>query len=119
MGKAGKANTAPAGLRGPALLRDAARAGAPAAHLRRCRSYYIDYCLAQTVALQFFTAFLHDKKDAWRRYLALVGEAGGKTYPGLVAAAGLDSPFAPGTLAKLGKEVGAWIAAQDAALNAR
>ena len=81
--------------------------------------YYIDDCLAQTVALQFFTAFLHDKKDAWRRYLALVGEAGGKTYPGLVAAAGLDSPFAPGTLAKLGKEVGAWIAAQDAALNAR
>ncbi len=28
------------------------------------------------------------------------------SYPGLVAAAGLDSPFAPGTLAKLGKEVG-------------
>ena len=88
-------------------------------HIYEVPFYYIDYCLAQTVALQFFTAFLHDKKDAWRRYLALVGEAGGKTYPGLVAAAGLDSPFAPGTLAKLGKEVGAWIAAQDAALNAR
>jgi len=87
-------------------------------HIYEVPFYYIDYCLAQTVALQFFTAFLHDKKDAWRRYLALVGEAGGKTYPGLVAAAGLDSPFAPGTLAKLGKEVGAWIAAQDAALNA-
>ena len=39
-----------------------------------------------------------------------------RTYPGLVAAAGLDSPFAPGTLAKLGKEVGAWIAAQDLSL---
>ena len=88
-------------------------------HIYEVPFYYIDYCLAQTVALQFFTAFLHDKKDAWRRYLALVGEAGGKTYPGLVAAAGLGSPFAPGTLAKLGKEVGAWIAAQDAALNAR
>lgn len=88
-------------------------------HIYEVPFYYIDYCLAQTVALQFFTAFLHDKKDAWRRYLALVGEAGGKTYPGLVAAAGLDSPFAPGTLAKLGKEVGAWIAAQDATLNAR
>ena len=41
-------------------------------HIYECPFYYIDYCLAQTVALQFFAAFLHDPKDAWQRYLALV-----------------------------------------------
>lgn len=54
---------------------DAARAGSASCTSTRCRSTISTYCLAQTVALQFFTAFLHDKKDAWRRYLALVGEA--------------------------------------------
>ncbi len=31
-------------------------------HIYEVPFYYIDYCLAQTVALQFFTAFLHDKR---------------------------------------------------------
>ena len=61
-------------------------------HIYEYAFYYIDYCLAQTVALQFFTAWLADKADAWRRYLALVGRAGTETYPGLVAAAGFASP---------------------------
>ena len=45
-------------------------------HIYEVPFYYLDYCLAQTVALQFFTAFLKDKEDAWNRYLALVEKAG-------------------------------------------
>ncbi len=82
-------------------------------HIYEMPFYYIDYCLAQTVALQFFTASLHDWKDAWKRYLALVGAAGSKTYPGLVDAAGFESPFKAGTMAKLSAEVGEWIRKQD------
>lgn len=85
-------------------------------HIYECPFYYIDYCLAQTVALQFFTASLRDWPDAWRRYLALVNEAGRKTYPGLIAAAGFESPFAPGTMKRLAEAVGDWIEAQNAAL---
>ena len=85
-------------------------------HIYQTAFYYIDYCLAQTVALQFFTAWLHDKQDAWNRYLALVNAAGTKTYPGLVAAAGFASPFAPGTMKTVARAVGAWCEEQNRAL---
>ena len=42
--------------------------------------YYIDYCLAQTVALQFWALYLKDPQDAWKRYLALVNQAGTGTF---------------------------------------
>lgn len=86
-------------------------------HIYEMPFYYIDYCLAQTVALQFFTAWLADKQDAWRRYLALVNKAGTVAYPGLVAAAGFASPFADGTMKRIADTVGAWIEAQDTALQ--
>ncbi|MEG1073837.1 MAG: M3 family oligoendopeptidase [Ruthenibacterium sp.] len=77
-------------------------------HIYEYPFYYIDYCLAQTVALQFFTAWLKDKKDAWTRYLALVNQAGTATYSGLVAAAKLESPFADGTLKTISTAVDDW-----------
>ena len=86
-------------------------------HIYEVPFYYLDYCLAQTVALQFFTAFLKDKEDAWNRYLALVEKAGTESYPGLVAAAGFESPFREGTLRRLGGEVADWIEQQDRALQ--
>lgn len=86
-------------------------------HIYQYPFYYLDYCLAQTVALQFFAAHLRDHADAWKRYLALVRAAGTRTYPGLVKAAGFSSPFADGTMAKVAAEVGSWITAQDAALQ--
>lgn len=87
-------------------------------HIYEMPFYYIDYCLAQTVALQFFTAWLADKQDAWQRYLALVNKAGTVPYPGLVAAAGFASPFADGTMRRVAETVGAWIEQQDKALKA-
>ena len=86
-------------------------------HIYEYAFYYIDYCLAQTVALQFFTAWLADKADAWKRYLALVNRAGTETYPGLVAAAGFASPFAAGTMKAVAETVGEWVARQDTALR--
>ena len=85
-------------------------------HIYECPFYYIDYCLAQTVALQFFTAWLKDKKDAWTRYLALVNKAGTASYTGLVAAAGFANPFAKGTLQIIGKAVDDWCQAANANL---
>ena len=82
-------------------------------HIYQYPFYYIDYCLAQTVALQFFVAFLKDPKDAWQRYLALVDKAGTQTYADLVRSAGLVVPFTDGSLAPVAKAVSDWIDANQ------
>ncbi len=74
--------------------------------------YYIDYVLAQIVALQFLLAHNEDKKDAWERYLALVQKAGTSTYTGLVQAAGLQTPFEEGCVKHVGEESYKWLRAQ-------
>lgn len=82
-------------------------------HIYQYPFYYIDYCLAQVVALQFFTAHLKDAKDAWQRYLALTKLAGTQDYPHLVAAAGLLTPFAPGNVQRACTPVADWIKAHQ------
>lgn len=82
-------------------------------HIYEYPFYYIDYCLAQMAALQFFAAHLQDPKDAWRRYLALVKKAGTEPYAGLVRAAGFAVPFEQGAIAPVAKQVADWVAQQN------
>ena len=62
-------------------------------HIYENPFYYIDYCLAQTVALEFWVLMQHDGEKAWEQYMKLVKKAGTQTYTGLVETAGLKSPF--------------------------
>ena len=62
-------------------------------HIYESPFYYIDYCLAQTVSLQFWAEIQKDSKAAWEKYMAYTRPAGTKTFKELVAGAGLDSPF--------------------------
>lgn len=78
-------------------------------HIYELPFYYIDYCLAQTVALQFFAAFLKDKENAWQRYLALTNLAGTRTYTELVTSAGFRTPFEPGAVKEVAVTVADWI----------
>ena len=78
-------------------------------HIYEMPFYYIDYCLAQTVALQFFAAWLKNPEDAWKRYLSLVSEGGTKPYTGLVKSANFAVPFEDGSLAPVAKDVFQWI----------
>ena len=71
--------------------------------------YYIDYCMAQTVAFQFWTASLADRQDAWARYLRFVDGAGAKTFAELVQGAGLRLPYEPGCLHAVASSVAAWL----------
>lgn len=71
--------------------------------------YYIDYCMAQTVAFQFWIAFLRDKDDAWRRYLAFVDKGGTETFEELVKSAGLTVPYEPGCIKAIGDAISKWI----------
>ena len=55
--------------------------------------YYIDYCLAQTVSLEFFALMQKDRAEAFRRYNLLVSFGGSKGFTDLVKDAGMDDPF--------------------------
>ncbi len=74
--------------------------------------YYIDYVLAQSVALSFFLAHNANPADAWRRYLALTEKAGCATYGDLVHAAGFETPFTPGAMRQTGDAIFRWIIAR-------
>lgn len=87
-------------------------------HIYENPFYYIDYCLAQTIALQFFAAHMDNAADTWQRYLRLVSAAGTKTYPGLVASAGFENPFSNGVLRRVCSRISDWIIAENAALKA-
>ncbi len=71
--------------------------------------YYIDYCMAQTVAFQFWMAAMADRDDAWRRYLTFVDAGGTKTFEQLVASAGLRLPYENGCIGEIGSAVSGWL----------
>lgn len=60
--------------------------------------YYIDYCLAQVCAFQFWRRSLEDGEKAFRDYLDLCLAGGSKAFLELVDLAGLKSPFEDGTV---------------------
>ena len=74
-------------------------------HIYESPFYYIDYCLAQTAAFQFLLASLQDYDDAFARYLRLSRQGGEKVWTDLLREAGFPSPFEPGALADLAKNV--------------
>ena len=71
------------------------------AHIYEIPFYYIDYCLAQTCALQYRVWMEKDRAEAWKSYIELLKKAGTKTLTDVVAEAGLKSPFDPDCLETL------------------
>jgi len=82
-------------------------------HIYERPFYYIDYCLAQTVALQFWALMQKDMNDAWSRYMNLVKLGGTRTFTELVAAAGLDTPFGDDALDTISKAAEKWLHCAD------
>ena len=71
--------------------------------------YYIDYCMAQTMAFQFWMLHLKDPKEAWTRYLAFVDKGGTQTFEDLAHGAGLKVPYDAGAICEIGAAVGKWL----------
>ncbi len=67
-------------------------------HIYESPFYYIDYCLAQTVAIGFLVASCENYDSALERYLAFAKCGGTKAFGALVKDAGLASPFEDGAL---------------------
>ncbi len=79
-------------------------------HIYQNPFYYIDYCLAQTVALEFWAADQEDHGAAWERYLAFVSLAGREDFRALVKAAGMASPFGGEALNTVAAAAQSWLA---------
>ena len=75
-------------------------------HIFQCPFYYIDYCLAQTVALGFLLRSREDAEKALAEYKRFARTGGSLPFGALVGRAGLPDPFQAGTLRGLSKQ--AW-----------
>ena len=62
-------------------------------HIYQSPFYYIDYCLAQTVSLQFWAMLQKDRAEAWSHYMAYTLQGGSRVFTELLKNAGLTSPF--------------------------
>lgn len=60
--------------------------------------YYIDYCLAQTCALQYKVRMDEDFAGAWESYLKLCMLSASDFYTNMLKDVGLDSPFEEGAI---------------------
>jgi M3 family oligoendopeptidase len=74
-------------------------------HIYRMPFYYIDYCLAQAVALQFWARIREDASAAWQTYLDYTKLGGSMVFTDLLKTAGLDSPFDGSCLCSIAKKV--------------
>jgi len=82
-------------------------------HIYNSPFYYIDYCLAQTVALQLWAMSQEDFSDAWAHYLAYTRQGGCRTFVELLKNAGLSSPFEESTLARVCRAADHWLNSCD------
>ena len=82
-------------------------------HIYSCPFYYIDYCLAQTVALEFWAMIQKDYDDAWKHYMAYTRQGGSDVFTALLEKAGLASPFDEETIRGICKTADGFLAGFD------
>ncbi len=78
-------------------------------HIYGAPFYYIDYCLAQTVALELWALLQKDKEAAWEKYMAYTKQGGSRTFTELLENAGLDTPFDEKCLREVCETASAWL----------
>ena len=82
-------------------------------HIYECPFYYIDYCLAQTVSLEFWAMLQSDPQDAWRHYMAYTRQGGSRTFVELLRHADLKTPFDEECLKTVCEAAAKWLDAFD------
>ncbi len=78
-------------------------------HIYTSPFYYIDYCLAQVMSLQFFRLSLENREGAWKKYMELVRLGGTKTFVELVHAVDLLSPLDDGCVKQVCEATAQWL----------
>ena len=75
--------------------------------------YYIDYCLAQTVSLEFWAMIGKDVRAAWKKYMDYTLLGGSDVFTALLEKAGLESPFEGNCLRDVCAAAAEWLDAFD------
>ena len=78
-------------------------------HIYSSPFYYIDYCLAQTVALDFWARIQEDPKAAFETYLKYTKLGGTMVFTDLLKEAGLGNPFDAETLRRICAAAEIWL----------
>lgn len=86
-------------------------------HIYETPFYYIDYCLAQVVALEFLVLSQENYAEALDRYLEHCKRGGLYPFGKLVKLAGLRSPFEKGALSEVASSVETILASLRSAMN--
>lgn len=82
-------------------------------HIYSSPFYYIDYCLAQTVSLQFWAMLQEDRSNAWEHYMAYTKQGGSRVFTELLENAKLDSPFGEDCLRGVCEAAANWLKSFD------
>jgi len=78
-------------------------------HIYQMPFYYIDYCLAGIMALNFWALNQKDHMSTWEKYVRLVKFAGTKNFVELVSDSGLPTPFEPQNLKMVADMAAEWL----------
>ena len=78
-------------------------------HIYSFPFYYIDYCLAQTVSLEFWKMIQKDLPKAWETYMAYTRMGGSEVFTDLLRKASLKSPFDPDCLKNVCAAAEGWL----------
>ncbi len=79
-------------------------------HIYMYPFYYIDYCMAQTMALQFYAKFLENKEEAYKMYVDFVDLGGTKTFVDIIKTTGFLSPLEDGSIKSIMDRLKVWLA---------
>ena len=82
-------------------------------HIYSSPFYYIDYCLAQTVSLQFWALLQEDKENAWKHYMDYTRQGGSHVFTELLKNAGMESPFEESCLKGVCETARKWLEGFD------
>lgn len=74
-------------------------------HVYNWPFYYIDYCLAQTCALQFKALMDENYNEAWQKYYAFCLQSAKDYFPNMLHNVGLRSPFEDGFMEELVEKI--------------
>lgn len=75
--------------------------------------YFIDYCLSELLALQFFALQRQDPKEAVEKYIAFVKQGGTKDFVNLAMDVGMKNPLSEEGLRSITEQVSAWLDSVD------
>ena len=78
-------------------------------HIYNSPFYYIDYCLAQTCALQYKVKMDEDFAAAWESYLKLCKLSASDFFTNMIREVGLDSPFEPGCMKTIAEKLESYV----------